>query len=159
MVKSQEVCLVTGDHGSRLNAALRNKKKNLYIRHLFFRLRNRRPFDPQVSHVRLRTHQGLDLRRALAVCWCHEAAYHRKSETGSPPDPLSEWTRRPEHIPQTLIASDTNTADCVTRRKTWNPPKRSRAVAKLLLLFFFLASSTKDRGKGGGSGMIGQQTI
>lgn len=135
VVKSQEVRLVTGDHVGGLSAALGTKKKNLYVRHLFFRLCNRRPFDLWVSHVKLRTRQGLDLRQALAVCRCHEAAYHRKSETGSPPDLLSEWTRRPEHIPPALIAGDTNTADCVTRRKTRNPPKRSRAEAKL---FFFL---------------------
>lgn len=59
-------------------------KKTLYVRHLFFRLCNCWSFDPCVSHVRLWARRTSIYARALAVCWCHEAAYHRKSETGSP---------------------------------------------------------------------------
>lgn len=60
------------------------QKKKLYVRHLLFRLCNHWPFDPCVSHVRLRARRTSIYAPALAVCWCHEAAYRRKSETGSP---------------------------------------------------------------------------
>lgn len=82
VVKSQEVHLVTGDHVGGLSTALGNKK-TLYVRHLFIRLCNCWPFNPCVSHVRLRARRTSIYARALAVCWCHEAAYHRKSETSS----------------------------------------------------------------------------
>lgn len=71
-----------------------------------------------VSHVRMQVCRALNYVQALAVHWCHEAGYHRKSERGgSWPFAFMNTMSRAGGVPSVaLISGDTNTADAVVKK-------------------------------------------
>lgn len=138
MLHNHEDSLVIGDHCSEGTQLVHLQYYVGYV--------TVSPLTPHVSHVSVEVRWALNYVRALAVRWCHEPGYHRKSETSGPSWPFIFMNKTWSELAtfERLWSVAIQTLPTLLRRKTrgyqritHNSNSNSSCIVLMLLSFMF----------------------